>query len=286
MPKKTKEPAFEIPKIIIWTGKTIAFFSSYLAVRYALYLFGKPQRHTTPKREVSFYEAAKSNRIFVPTVRKYIQLYQLGSSEKKILLVHGWSGRGTQLYKIAEQLVDEGFEILSFDGPAHGNSSGNHTIFEEFVETVLYLNRTQGKFQAAIGHSFGGMILLNAIHRGMILDKFTIISSGNKVEDVIKSFVKNIHLSAKIERKMIQYLERKTGMKIEQLASSEFIKNSSIPGLIIHDNSDFEVPVFCAHQIKSAVKNGTLLITENLGHRRILRDSKVIDSIVNFKKQS
>lgn len=285
MSKKTKKPSFEIPKVILWTGKTIAFFSTYLAVRYALYIFGKPQRHHLPKREIAFYKTAKSKRIFVPTIRKHIQLYQLGSSDKKILLIHGWSGRGTQLYKIAETLVDQGFEILSFDGPAHGESSGNHIIFEEFVETVIYLNHTHGNFQAAIGHSFGGMILLNAIYRGMVLDKFTIISSGNKVEDVIKSFVKNIHLSPKVAKKMIQYIENRTGKDIDQLASSEFIRNSSIPGLIIHDNSDFEVPVSCAYQIKDSIKNGTLLITEKLGHRRILRDSQVINKIITFKKQ-
>lgn len=285
MPDQNTNNAFEIPKIIIWSGQLIQFFSSYWAMRYAILLFGSPQKHTLPKREQPFFNKAKSNRIFVPSINKEIQIYRLGSSVKKVLITHGWSGRGTQMFSIAEALVEEGYEVVSFDGPAHGESSGKQTFFEEFVETILHINKMEGRFHHAVGHSFGGMVLLNALHNGMVLDSVTIISSGDKVEDVIKNFIKNLHLSEKVASRMIQYIEKRTGLHINKISSSEFVKDSIIPGLIIHDEMDTEVSVSCAHQIHSSMKNGTLLITKELGHRRILRNPKVVNHIINFIKK-
>jgi esterase/lipase len=42
-------------------------------------------------------------------------VYQYGQSDKKVLLVHGWSGRGTQLVKIADALLKSGYSTISFD---------------------------------------------------------------------------------------------------------------------------------------------------------------------------
>jgi alpha-beta hydrolase superfamily lysophospholipase len=53
---------------------------------------------------------------------------------KKILLVHGWSGRGTQLFKIADELLKQGYSTISFDAPAHGKSPGK-TIMVDFITT-------------------------------------------------------------------------------------------------------------------------------------------------------
>jgi hypothetical protein len=36
--------------------------------------------------------------LHIPTINKSV-VYQYGQSDKKVLLVHGWSGRGTQLVK-------------------------------------------------------------------------------------------------------------------------------------------------------------------------------------------
>jgi hypothetical protein len=106
------------------------------------------------------------------------------------------------------------------------------------------------------------------------------------VEDVIRNFIKNIHLSNKVANKMIQYIEKRTQLDIKQIASAEFIKNTALPGLVIHDQHDNEVPVSCADEIYNSFDNGTLYISKNLGHRRILRDSRIIEKIVNFIKHT
>jgi hypothetical protein len=56
----------------------------------------------------------------------------------------------------------------------------------------------------------------------------------------------------------------------------------TIPILVIHDKDDLEVPVKAAQHIYDHLKNGKLLLTEGLGHRKILGDSEVIQRTVQF----
>jgi pimeloyl-ACP methyl ester carboxylesterase len=55
-----------------------------------------------------------------------------------------------------------------------------------------------------------------------------------------------------------------------------------IPVLVIHDEHDAEVPVTCAYHIHENLKNGELMITKKLGHRKILGDTDVIQKSLTF----
>ena len=60
---------------------------------------------------------------------------------------------------------------------------------------------------------------------------------------------------------------------------NEFAKKFSI---IRTDKNDDDVSVKAAYNIHGNLKNNTLLITEGLGHRKILGDSEVLKSIKEF----
>ena len=57
---------------------------------------------------------------------------------------------------------------------------------------------------------------------------------------------------------------------------------TNIPVLVIHDNNDVEVPVKAGIHIHNYLKNGTLFLTDGLGHRKILGNQKVIEKTVQF----
>jgi pimeloyl-ACP methyl ester carboxylesterase len=56
----------------------------------------------------------------------------------------------------------------------------------------------------------------------------------------------------------------------------------TIPVMVIHDEEDNEVPVWASKNIFRNLKNGELLITNNLGHRKILGNQEVIEKTINF----
>jgi pimeloyl-ACP methyl ester carboxylesterase len=68
---------------------------------------------------------------------------------------------------------------------------------------------------------------------------------------------------------------------MENYSASFSAKSVTIPVLIIHDKDDDDVALKAAHNIHKHLKNSTLMITEGLGHRKILGDTK---SNRNYKR--
>ncbi len=221
-------------------------------------------------------------KINVPEINKEIVVYQLGTSEKKVLLVHGWSGRGTQLVKFAEALEAKGYSTISFDAPAHGKSSGNSTIMTDFIASILEVDKKFGPFESAIGHSLGGMSLLNAVKSGLKLNRLVTIGSGDKVNDILIDFVSKLELKPEFSSHLQKHFEKKYHTKMESYSAYLSAQSITIPVLVIHDENDDEVPVTASINIHSNLKNGELLITNHLGHRKILGNPEVIEKTINF----
>ena len=54
---------------------------------------------------------------------------------------------------------------------------------------------------------------------------------------------------------------------------------------MVHDTIDGDVHVSCALNIRKNLENGELLITNGLGHTKILRDKIITTKIVEFIKK-
>ena len=251
-------------------------------MQFAAKLFTTPIKHKIPKRELEMDSKSRQETIFIPSIRKKIVVYHFGASQQKILLVHGWSGRGTQFFKFAEAFVKLGYETISFDAPAHGKSPSNSTLMPEFIESILEIDKQFGPFEAAVGHSLGGMSLLNAIKKGLNLNRLVIIGSGDVVQDIINDFVRKLELDVKFNDLLRIHFENKHQLLMDSFSAYHAAKTVDFPTLVIHDQDDDEVPVSCAHHIHQNLKNGALMLTENLGHRKILGDAKVIQKTIQF----
>jgi pimeloyl-ACP methyl ester carboxylesterase len=277
-----KKQHLKVPKAIIYIGKILQFFSVKLTTLYLARLFTTPIKHKVPKRELEMDKNSIQKRIVIPIINKEIVVYQYGKSHKKVLLVHGWSGRGTQLVKFADALVNEGFSTISFDAPAHGKSSGNTTIMTEFIASIIEIDKEFGPFEAAVGHSLGGMALLNAIKKVLKINRLTIIGSGDKVKDILDDFVYKLELKPEFSSHLQKHFEKKYNEPMENYSAHSAAKTVDIPVLVIHDENDYEVPVTTSINIHEHLKNGELLITQHLGHRKILGNPFVIEKTIEF----
>jgi pimeloyl-ACP methyl ester carboxylesterase len=275
-------PSQEIPKIIISIAQILQVLSKRLTIRFAAKLFTTPIKHKMPKRELAMDQNSSQHILHVPAINKEIMVYEYGKSDKKVLLVHGWSGRGTQLVKIADALLEQGFMVYSFDAPAHGKSKGNFSIMPEFIASILELEKKYGPFEFAIGHSLGGMSILNAIKQNLAVKKAVTIGSGDIIQDIIDDFVKKLQLKTEYGLYLKQYFENKFGGTMDDYSAHKAAQMVQIPVLVIHDLNDGDVSVNGAYHIEKHLKHSELLITEGLGHRKILGDSAVIETILKF----
>lgn len=274
--------SLKIPRFIVLTSKFFSVISPKLVTLFAAKLFTTPIKHKIPKRELDMDRKSIQNLIPIPSISREVMVYEYGKSSKKVLLVHGWSGRGTQLFKIADELLSCGYSTISFDAPAHGKSPGKTTIMVDFIATILELDRIYGPFEAAIGHSLGGMSVLNAIKKGLKLNCAIVIGSGDIVQDIMDDFVAKLELKQNISERLREFFEKKYNEKMNNYSAYLAAEETLIPVLVIHDHNDPEVSVKAGIHIHTHLKNGELFLTEGLGHRKILGNHKVIEKTVQF----
>ncbi len=280
-----KVQSLKIPKIILITAKFLEVISPKFATLFAAKLFTTPIKYKIPKREFHMDLESEQNSLLVPSINKEIIVYLYGNGDKKALLVHCWSGRGTQLVKIADELVKNGYTVISFDAPAHGKSKGNSSIMIEFIASILEIEKQYGSFDIAIGHSLGGMSILNAIKQKLQVKKAVIIGSGDIIQDIIDNFILNLKLKPNIAVRLKDYFEHKYQEKMEHFAASFAAKEVDVPVLVIHDENDEDVNVKAAHNIKANLIDSEIMITKGLGHRKILGNKEVINRIIEFIKK-
>ncbi len=271
-----------IPKKIKKLSRLIQFVSPSLATKFSLKLFSTPIKFALPEREKTMWKSAQKSRLKIEEINKEIDVLTYGYSPKKVLLVHGWCGRSTQLFMVADKLLEKGYMVVSFDAPAHGNSEGKTTLMPEFIEAIHAVNKAHGPFDAAIGHSLGGMSLYSAYADGFKTNKIVSIGSGDTISEILLNFTNNLTLKPKIAKKMKQHYDNKLNRDIDLNASSETAKTLDIPALVVHDSLDGDVAVSCAYSIRQNLQHGSVLITQGLGHTKILRDKETMNRIVEF----
>ena len=250
-----------------------------VAFKMAFQLFFTPIRYKTPEREVEIIKV--SEKFDVEINNKRTQFYSWGNEQDPLIIViHGWMGRCSQFYKLIGHLVEKQYHVVGFDGPAHGASAGRQTSLKEFSEAIVYITKVYGDIKYAIGHSFGGITILNAITNGLKIENVALIATPTIASDIIKQLEEKINGSKATGDNFRKEIIKRFGVSFESMAASELIKNIDLPNLlIVHDEEDRDVPIAHAKLIKSIKPEATTIFTTGLGHTRILRNDGVISQL-------
>lgn len=280
--QKELKSSLVIPKPVVYVSKSVQLISSRLTVRLATRLFTTPINFKTPQRELAMAKSAQKKKLVIPESGKEIHVLSYGYSKKKVLLVHGWAGRSTQLFAFADRLLEKGYMVISFDGPAHGKSTGKTTNMIDFLATLKVIQSEYGPFEAAVGHSFGGICLYNAATDFLNIKVLVTIGAANKISHILERFVDNLKLQKSIYTKLQSYVEKKWNVKVDDFSSAHAAQKINIPVLTIHDTEDGDVPVSNAYEIRQKLQKGSLLITKGLGHTKILRDNAIVKKTVEY----
>ena len=94
--------------------------------------------------------------------------------------------------------LEAGYATISFDAPAHGKARGKTSNMIDFIQAILHLQDRYGRFEGAVGHSLGGMSLLNAIKQGLDIDRLVTIGSGDMVTDIVHDFTDTLQLKPRV----------------------------------------------------------------------------------------
>lgn len=261
-------------QIIVLLSWIFPWAGAFLALR----LFLTPEKVPRPTSEKDFFESA----------RKYnfphgIAAFEWGPTlGPPVLLVHGWSGRGTQMGAFAAPLVAQGFRVVAVDGPAHGSSGGATTNVGAFADSLIEIQKNLGPLQGVVAHSFGAGCSIVAMQRGLNVKRVVLIAGPAKYERVLENFFKILPISSWAQKILLGELEKKAGIKVQDLQVGRLGANLDVAALVVHDEDDKEVLFRSALEIQDAWPTTRLLKTKGLGHRRVLRDPEVLRQVTAF----
>jgi pimeloyl-ACP methyl ester carboxylesterase len=269
--------------------QTAFAFSDGLGGSLAERLFTSPRRFQRPDRERAFLASGRPFEVEVTLrsprwrgAKTRVAAWRWGSGPA-VLLVHGWEGRGSQLGAVVEPLVAAGLSVVAFDAPGHGDSPGSRLYLTDHADVIASVASEIGPLHATISHSFGSAAMLLAYARGGIDAPCNVAIAPNVlIDDAIARFAKYVTLDDHERRALEAGLAEHSGLGLDALTLEALTSGRDARMLVFHDREDTEVSVRHGDRLSSVWPNARLVITDGLGHRRILRDPAVIAETVTF----
>ena len=206
----------------------------------------------------------------------------------KALVVHGWRSRTDFMAKMIASLNADGWDVTGLDLPGHGQSSGRRLNVKIGVEAVSAAATWFGPFDLAIGHSFGGVVTVNAAVGGIngvapiAFKRIAIIASPNSIPEMFTGVGRSLGLNTKSQCAMESRIERVAGTPLASFVMSDQLVRFEGEVLVIHAPDDREVSFAGGQAMATAGSHVTLLPFAGLGHRRIIGDEKVFAALKRF----
>jgi pimeloyl-ACP methyl ester carboxylesterase len=260
-------------------NRALSALAPSAAARLAERWFLTPPRASRPPAEIALLATARARPLFVGTRRIEVWLWGSGPS---VLLVHGWGGRGAQLGSFVEPLVARGFSVLTFDAPGHGAADTGRVTMPELVAATRAVAATRGRLAGLIAHSAGAAVATRALYEGLDAGAVVLVSPTADMDGPATSFTAALGFSREVGEAMRRRLEARVGRPFSTFDVTALAPALTAPALVIHDRGDAEVPWQHGRVITRAWPGAALLLTDGLGHRRILRDRDVVAAAVAF----
>ena len=251
---------------------------------HAYKLWFSTRRFPTPRREKKWQESARTYTL--PNPYGPLMMYAWGEDKPdapKIVLLHGWNGRATQMGSFVEVLLQAGYQVTAFDAPGHGLSPGNSTNILQVTDALQAVVDSLGSVDTVIAHSFGAMALTHALRHGLEIRKAVCISSPADATMLVDSFCDTLHIPKRTRKNLLTRFHQQFGEDIwSRISTIENAQHLSTPVLIVHDENDHDVQISHSKQLAKAWPNAQLMVTQGLGHRRILRHANVLQAVRTF----
>ena len=109
---------------------------------------------------------------------------------KKALILHGFSSTIKKFDHFVMPLVKKGYEVIAFDAPAHGDSSGKTINGFQYRDTINAVYEKFGPIHSFIAHSFGGLALSLFMQDLTYQDhkKIVLIAPATETDSALVSF--------------------------------------------------------------------------------------------------
>ncbi len=241
----------------------------------------------TPKPWVEKFWQQAEKRVELEFGDNSIPVYLWGNGPL-VVMMHGWSGSGTQYRKFIPALVEAGYQVALFDAPAHGSNPGKRADLVDFCDALIAIQQQIGSLDTVVAHSLGAMAAVYATHRGLHVNRLVLLAPHLDVEKMFDSYRRLLGLNTKLAGRFNSIIGRRMADILGSddpwglLTPDALLQDSDIPGLLVYDQADEEIPQQQFENIVRHWKESSVIKTQDLGHSRLLKDAVVIRQVVNY----
>ncbi len=272
-------PAGRRLKLLRLGMRTLGVLAPPLAARAAEVLFRRPPGHAAWDGEHTILDRGRPASFRVRG--RAVAAWTWGAGPA-VLLVHGWGSRGARLGSFVSPLMEAGFSVVTFDAPGHGATGGRLSSLPEFLFSIEAAHAAYGPFAGIIGHSLGGAASTLALARGVEADRVVFLAPAADPAGFARKFAEIAGVAPRVRERMEARLVREFGMTWAEFDVLAAARRVTSPLLVFHDEDDRDVPFGDGAAIAAAWKNGAIVPTRGLGHRRIVHDASVVRGAVEF----
>jgi pimeloyl-ACP methyl ester carboxylesterase len=265
--------------------KVLSAVAPEIAFRQAWKLFCTPRRLPVKGWEAPALAEARGRKLVYEG--RPVAVYEWGpAAAPAVVLVHGWEHRASFWWAWVKPLVAAGYRVVALDGPAHGASGGKQTTLTSFGGAVQAVVDTAGEVRAIVAHSFGAASVAGLPVRlpaRAALPRLVLLSAPVGPREVARRFADFLHLSNDFVARFAQYVQHATGRPADSFGVAVAGPGTGAEKvLVVHDEDDAIIPIAEGWEIAAAWPGAVLHATRGLGHNRILRDARVVQSAVDF----
>jgi pimeloyl-ACP methyl ester carboxylesterase len=183
----------------------------------------------------------------------------------------------------AQPLADAGFEVIAFDAPGHGTSSGRQSSLPHFAWALRHVaGALGGDLHGVIGHSAGCAAATLAMHDGLRVKRAVFCAPPLHPADYTRVFGTMFGLGKDVIDALHMRIEERFLRKWEDYSLARIAPRMSAALLVIHDRGDDDTVYEGGARLAELWPGAQLMTTEGLGHRRILREPATVQAAVAF----
>ena len=215
-----------------------------------------------------------------------LSTWHWGIQGPRVMLVHGWESRTTHWHAWVPALLAAGLRVSAIDLPAHGHSSGASTDVVQSGRAVLAFAQQLGAVHGVVGHSMGSAASLHAFAHGLKVQASVHLAGPVSARRVLQRAARAGHLDEQGTQALLRAFEQRTGEPLDAMELTALAQGFRHPALFCHYPSDAEVPFSESRQAVAAWPGARLLEAQGTGHRRILRDARIVEAGVQALREA
>lgn len=257
-----------------------------LAVRAAYRLFGTPLPPKWLSRRKAWGPDWRINRWAFENANLTLYTRPVAPHGPVVLLAHGWGGHAGQMLALADILQAQGLRPVLLEMPAHGRSAGSTSNLPQFARALDYavarLRQEGHQIHALVAHSLAANAGAYAASRGLPVGKLVLLAPPASPYEYTRLFAHVFGLHEATRAAMQRRIEAREGILMPQFEPAAVGPRIAQPTLVIHDRRDSINRFADGVAYSQAISGARLLATDELGHRKILKDPEVMRELAAF----